>query len=329
MKLPDHASLAKVICLTAMLLALTGQPQAAIALEEPPGTPKADCAASTDDADSTLVKEPPPEPDAPPKDCPLCGNWRIHSASRYSLTGAQVEITRDRITIPGCGVFEYSKTQPLSERLMTRPVSLGVLCQPRQASQKEERVQFDVQFGHNFKDHSHADMALNFESSREPMLTLSAWNLSVLDPCDTGSGMGSAACSEAHNAKAVALLASEARAVPPTATRYRKTVEPFNAHRYANLVLEACGIREAGNGGGMWPYAWALSCQSGYLQKKTLEVLAWNDCVAREAEARTGYASYFPAKTQCKPPTEDFEIDTGAPEPVKLPKTVKRKPVRH
>jgi hypothetical protein len=329
MKLPDHASFTKNICSAAVLLALALRPEAVMALEEPPGTPKQECPTAQDDAENPLVKEPTLEPEAPPKDCPMCGTWRIHGSNRYSLKGAAMEVTRDLITIPGCGVFGYSKTQPLSERFVTRPISLQILCQPRQALQEEEGVQFDVRFEHTFKDHSHASMTLNFVSSHEPMLKLHAWNLSVLDPCDTGSGMGSVACGEAHNAKAVELLTSEARSIPPTAAKHRKTAEPFNAHRYASQVLEACQIREAGNGGGAWPYAWALSCQAEYLKKKTQEVLAWNDCMAGEAKARTGYASYFPTQSRCKPPTEDFDIDTGTPQPAKAPKAVKHKPVRH
>ena len=233
-----------------------------------------------------------------PLDCPHCGTWTINAASPSGATGEQIVVSTDRISLPTCGEFDAELKEQKSSiqdqrrtyqaTLQLKPGQPDLLCSVNAG--ETLRLQITVSVGY------HADGGLgefNVYKAQElvPVFSANAWNFSRDDPCDSGSAFGSAACLQYANAKVIKALAYESY----SASSGKSSGNQFNAARYAALTMNFCAAREANNGGGSWPYVWALDCQSGHLQTKLSELRRWLACKAATK------------RSTCKPISETFD----------------------
>jgi len=119
------------------------------------------------------------------------------------------------------------------------------------------------------------------------VFSVNAWNYERDNPCDSGSGYGSAACLQVATANLVKTLSYEVYEA--------QAGRQLNPARFAAATMDFCGKREAESGFGSWPYVWALSCQSEILQTKLTELRSWVACKSA------------PKRSSCKPLNENFD----------------------
>jgi len=234
------------------------------------------------------------ETPAPPLECPYCGTWTVTEASPAGSIGERIEFANDRVSLPTCGDFNVSvKTQLNSndgERrtyrstLELKPIQPDSLCSI--APDQTLRMEAVVSVGYRV-DGGRGEFTVYGNSATTPLLSITAWNYDRDNPCDSGSGYGSAACLQVATARLIKTLSYEAYGVGAGGR--------LNPARFAAATMDFCSKREVGNGGGSWPYVWALDCQAERLQAKLKELRAWSAC-------RTGANP-----SSCKPPNENFD----------------------
>jgi len=236
-----------------------------------------------------------------PLDCPQCGVWQGGSSE---IDGIFV-IERNRIIIPGCGVFTYktvkAKAVPEREDRYTYEISMRLtqtkksfLCPQRNNDDWHLEANID---GH-FQEGGTGSFELRRSKSAKPILYFGGWNMDREDPCDAGSGSGASACSSDEVSLVYqALTRQTEKAYEQAINANIKGLPDFNAARFSATIDQFCTEREKESGGGSWPTAWALSCKLGFLKDKHQEFGAWNACLEKNE-------NMIPA---CKFPTENFD----------------------
>ncbi len=226
---------------------------------------------------------------SPPLECPQCGDWDITRAQPSGSVGERLSIDSERVIIPTCGEFAvtvvnqgmtasvdgyrtYRVTMALQPRLVER------LCST--SPEASIRLEMEIGVGHR-QDGGVADFQVYKRSQAAPLLVAGAWNFKRDNPCDSGSGRGSAMCQQFYNARTYKTLAVEvydaqANINPQVSAALAKQ---FNVATFAADVFRFCRDREANSGGGTWPYAWALTCQAKRLDDKLAELRAWRSCL--------------------------------------------------
>jgi hypothetical protein len=157
------------------------------------------------------------------------------------------------------------------------------------------RMELEIGVGYS-KDAGIASFSVYKPNQAKPVVTAQAWNFERDNPCDSGSGAGSAACMAISNARTYKMLAQEiyeahANVRPVVSSRLARQLDVAS---FAASVFRFCLDREAGNGGGSWPYVWALSCQAERLDRKLTEVREWRACLNE-------------ASGKCNMPTNKFD----------------------
>lgn len=233
-----------------------------------------------------------------PLDCPQCGIWKIVAASPSGATGEQIVVSSEHISIPTCGEFDSElkeQSSSLQDQQRTYEVSLQLkTAQPDSLCKLDEGevliLKIKVSVGYR-ADGGLGEFNVYKTPNVDPVFTANAWNYSRDNPCDSGSGYGSAACLEHANAKLIKALAYESYVMDSG----RGSDNKFNAARYAAATMRFCAAREANRGMGNWPYAWALDCQAGYLEVKLEELRSFAACRATSK------------RSACKKVTEKFD----------------------
>jgi hypothetical protein len=232
--------------------------------------------------------------EAPPLDCPHCGTWTVHQASPPGSTGERIVASADRISLPTCGEFSVSvKAQKASiagehrtyrSTLELKPIQPDSPCGI--APGGTLRLEAVVSVGYR-ADGGLGEFTVYNDRGPSPVLSVTAWNYERDNPCDAGSGDGSAACMQKATASLVKTLSYEAYEA--------RAGRQFNPARFAATTMDFCSEREADSGYGSWPYVWALSCQAGLLQTKLAELRSWAACQAASTPS------------SCKSLNENFE----------------------
>lgn len=231
---------------------------------------------------------------APPLECPYCGTWTVTGASPAGSVGERIEFSNDRISLPTCGEFSISvKTQQstlMNERrtyrstLELKPIQPDPLCNVGAAGTL--RLEVIVSVGYRV-DGGLGEFKVYSDLAPTPVLSVTAWNYERDDPCDSGSGYGSAACLQRATASLVKTLSYEAYEA--------RAGNQFNPARFAAITMDFCSRREAERGYGSWPYVWALDCQVGLLQTKLADLRSWAACKSTSK------------LSSCKPLNENFD----------------------
>ncbi|QNM95689.1 hypothetical protein [Chitinimonas koreensis] len=220
--------------------------------------------------------------------CPHCGMWEISHSQSFGAVGERIVIDNDKVEIPTCGEFNSTvANQEVSvdingrrrhrSVLVLQPIHIDPIC--RSAFDTMLRLEVEA-----YTDYSasagYGEFKVYLSEQDKPVLSFSAWNKERYDPCDSGSGMGAAACMEIENAREYKILAQEAYGayVYLPAGQLPNLRMQFNPASFAAATRSFCVRREAGNGAGSWPYVWALSCQAEYFRKKIEEFRSWVTC---------------------------------------------------
>lgn len=231
-----------------------------------------------------------------PLECPQCGTWDVIHGTPFGAAGNQIVVSAERIVIPTCGEFVYSVEKKTSKQedpglyryLLTlglRPMLMSPLC----GTDEQTNLRADVEISAGYrKDGSVGNFKIYPGGASAPSVEVSAWNMDRDDPCATGSSGGSAACMQIANARLYSELAHEAygNATMVKKDQHRQPMLNFNPARFAAATLEFCVHRERNNGGGNWPYVWALGCQASLFQTKLGELRSWKACQSKMPRGR-------------------------------------------
>lgn len=238
------------------------------------------------DVHEQQLKYPPPKP--MPLKCPQCGFWHVSSSS-VGLEGDIIIVDEENISIPNCGNFSYEvnssdvRNEGRPDRhtytlnMALRQWNASAICRSTSALPWNMNASIS---GH-FQEGGKGDFVLRRPNETSAHLSVTGWNSQRENPCDAGSGFGATACARIANArlfKALSIEVSDAYSILLSQPR-RKKVPSFNPAWFAADVLAHCSLREKESGGGSWPYAWALVCQSEILIKKLEEFREWRNCI--------------------------------------------------
>jgi len=249
----------------------------------------AGAAAASGNMVGSIESDPIASPPKPmPLKCPQCGFWHISSSS-VGLEGNIMFVDEENILIPSCGNFSYevkssdvrndgrSDKHTYTLNMTLRQWNTSIFCHNSSALPWNMTATIS---GH-FKEGGMGDFTLRRPNETSNHLFITGWNSQRENPCDAGSGFGSAACARIANArlfKALSTEASDAYSILLNQPR-RKKVPSFNPAWFAADVLAHCSLREKESGGGSWPYALALACQGEILVNKLEEFRGWRSCI--------------------------------------------------
>lgn len=231
-----------------------------------------------------------PAVETAPLACPHCGSWELSSSEPVGAVGERVSIGLDSVSFPTCGEFrsevssQSASVDPNGRRvyrtsLTLRPMLTDRLC----AASPGDSLRLDVVVSVGYStDGGLADFSVFKPGETAATLVARGWNFARDNPCDSGSGNGSAACLQIANARLYRSLAQESYGVYAAApfSKSYSVARQFNPARFAAATLRFCLKREADSGGGSWPYVSGLGCQAKRMQSKLSEFHAWRSCVA-------------------------------------------------
>jgi uncharacterized protein len=238
-----------------------------------------------------------------PLECPQCGVWQLSSSEPDGLVGDNVFIDDHQIVIPGCGVFSYKVKQLKTtvEReddyiydvslLLSPQTEISLLCKEGRG----DTWTMDINIG----TRGSADLVLSKDEAKNPTLSLVGWSIGRDDPCEYGTGEGTAVCLSIVERLTYRILSVKAEQA------YKKLLESnpsknlpnFNAARFSAVVSQFCENKEKDRGSPSWSYAWAYTCQNRILEAKLKEFSTWMDCMEKNKNKHG----------VCKFPAESFD----------------------
>ena len=246
----------------------------------------------------------------PPLQCPHCGTWDENRSTPGGAAGERIVVNADTISIPICGQFAFvvEKQELLPEprdqrtyrtSLTLKPLQTDLLCN----ANPDERLRLEVEISVGYhNDGGLGEFQVYRATENQPVLVATAWNYERDNPCDSGSGNGSAACMQIASARlyqTLSLEAYDAYALSRSRQIARFT-QQFNPAWFADATMKFCERREAESGGGSWPYVHALHCQYRLFEAKLAEVRSWNVCQSKRNSVK------------CKFPSEAFNRSANA-----------------
>jgi hypothetical protein len=237
-----------------------------------------------------LPNDTPPQDDkviskAEPLSCPHCGVWQDEWFGIFV-------IDEKRIIIPGCGIFEYDDVDISSdvrhERINHHNYKITMRLKQQKTSflcdngdDKIWYLQADIS-GHFQEGGTGSFKISNWRSGEPVKIWLGGWNIDREDPCDAGSGRGTASCFRIETSHVYNALARAVESAYQLLTNIKtKKLPDFNVARFSVVVDKFCAERERESGGGSWPAAHAFSCQHEIMKKKYDEFVSWRSCVEK------------------------------------------------
>jgi|GEM_PF-1130993 len=234
--------------------------------------------------------------------CPQCGVWEVASDGKLLI------IDQERIIYPGCGEFTY-KTERMAPKLeredryeyqvsmLLEQVKMSFLCSKEMNEGNDWYLEATIQ-GH-FREGSEGSFELRKKKTGEEVtLSLYGWNMDREDPCDAGSGHGSAWCAAIEQSHIYGSLSNRAQEAYYLLLGSKAGKLPeFNVARFSAVVNQFCTEYHKESGGGAWPHAWAASCTNAILNRKYNEFVAWQSCMEKNENKLAS----------CKFPDETFD----------------------
>lgn len=237
-----------------------------------------------------------------PLKCPQCGIWEVRGDGKLLI------IDQERIIYPGCGEFTY-KTERMAPKLeredryeyqvsmRLEQVKMSFLCSTEMNERNDWYLEARIQ-GH-FREASEGSFELRKKKTGEEItLSLNGWNMDREDPCDSGSGHGSAWCAVIEQSHIYGSLSNRAReAYYLLLDSKAGKLQEFNVARFSAIVNQFCTEYHKESGGGAWPHAWAAGCTNAILNRKYDEFVAWQSCMEKNENKLAS----------CKFPDETFD----------------------
>lgn len=241
-----------------------------------------------------------------PLKCPQCGLWQLSSSDPSGLEGDIIFVDGHQIVIPACGVFSYKieNSKAIVQREDRYEYDLTLILTQQNNTQlcfpeNDNAWKMEIKVNGHFQEGGTADFLLRKNKTEKPTLELSGWNINREDPCDAGSGSGTAACLMIKGALLYKMLSIKAERAYQKLLQNKSVIKipSFNVALFSATVSNFCENKEKESGGGSWPVAWSYSCYNRILESKLKEFSTWDACnEEKQGKHKT-----------CKLPSENFD----------------------
>lgn len=215
-----------------------------------------------------------------PLKCPQCGLWQLSRSFPTGFEGDIVFVDEHQIIIPACGAFDYKieNSKAIAQGQDRYKYDLTLILTQQKKSfvcfpENGNDWKMDITVEGHFREGGTANIVLRKHKTEKPTLELDGWNINREDPCDSGSGSGTAACLMIKGALLYKVLSIKAERAYHEVMQNKllPRTPSFNASLFSATVLIFCEKKEKESGGGSWPVAWSYSCQNRILEAKLKE----------------------------------------------------------
>ncbi|MGJ7495173.1 hypothetical protein ACSFA8_08860 [Variovorax sp. RT4R15] len=218
-----------------------------------------------------------------PLDCPQCGTWTLTYSQPPGGIGELLVMQPERVSIPMCGEFRStvvgSSMKDEVGRGRTYHVSLLLSgsgngpCAGKSSDENPLRAEVDIAVAWR-ADGGSGSFELIDGITGETVYVASGWNYGRDNPCNTGSGKGSAACITVANAELQRQLFRSALAASAD----------YRVGRVVRAAERACKS-QGQSAGGSWPAYWQEACQWEVVEKKLQAFSIFHECRKRKGQA--------------------------------------------
>lgn len=236
--------------------------------------------------------------DVEPLECPQCGEWTLIQSNPLGLVGERLVVTQDKVSIPMCGEFrpdgEWPTQRTKEENGYTYRLSIALRgagyasCASSGSTEAYFRANVEISVAYR-RDGGYAEFVIVEPGSGRTVFTASGWNYERDNPCETGSGRGSLACTLVANAQLLRQLTQSALHANPN----------YRLGRVLMAAERACSDKGQ-DAGGSWPSVWREACKGELLQQKLEAFTAFHECRAttgrscRVPDEKVGRPSEWP-----------------------------------